>query len=87
MEAEAKALLQVILLANQFGITLNYIEKDSLAFTNAMQSQVSLALLGRFTIKRETRGVERNGKIRRALQPRLRANKRNAVLERRAKPA
>lgn len=59
MEAEAKALLQVILLANlqvillanQFGITLNYIERDSLAFTNAMQSQVSLTLLGRFTIK------------------------------------
>lgn len=51
MEAEAKALLQGILLANQFGITLNYIERDSLAFTNAMQSQVSLALLGRFTIK------------------------------------
>ena len=51
MEAEAKALLQGILLANQFGITLNYIERDSFAFTNAMQSQVSLALLGRFTIK------------------------------------
>lgn len=51
MEAEASALLQGILLANPFGITLNYIERDSLAFTNAMQSQVSDALLGRFTIK------------------------------------